>query len=605
MIEEGSGEAKLGKYRILGTLGRGSMGVVYKAEDPAIGRSVAIKTLRKVGNAKFHDTESALARFRTEARSAGRLRHPNIITIFDASINEDTPYIVMDYVEGRSLESVVHEYGKMSPKQTIELIRQIADALDEAHRHGVIHRDIKPSNIVVDSQLRPYILDFGVAKLQEAIQEEVEEAAREPIMGTPAYMSPEQILNRKLTPKSDLFSFALVTFELFTGKRPFPGDSFNEVVNSILHSAPLPITRLCPEFPLQLEVEFEYFLAKNPDDRPSSAMEMLDIMEKCLQPVLERRQPEPPRVRKPSEWKSIDIHPSESGEGDFGSTSASISPVVGGSPALSGSALAPQGGSLGGRPGSSATLPAARGLPPQRAPITPSGGSAPHGFGTPGEVFGGESSEQFQPRVELPSERSPVQVLLTVLGLVAIGVSGFLFAAYARGVSPLALLRFGMQEESVQVLPAEEVKVSESPPLPPPSSPLRELDSRGLLSLVNGKGSGIGEKLEALRELSRRHSPELLEAAPQLLSHESYIVRIEGAKALGEYGDRTIAPVLLNHLSDHDPLVREELVRSLGQLGSLQSVSYLKQLYVEEDHPKVKAEIQRVVELITGLPFSQ
>ncbi|MCB0311304.1 MAG: serine/threonine protein kinase, partial [Bdellovibrionales bacterium] len=139
----------IGKYKILGTLGRGSMGIVYKGQDPEIGRLVAIKTLRKMFSSHFQDTSTSLERFRLEARSAGNLRHPNIITVFDINFEGEIPFIVMDYVEGEGLDQLISKNGRIEPRLVIRYLREVAQGLDYAHSNGVIHRDIKPSNIIV------------------------------------------------------------------------------------------------------------------------------------------------------------------------------------------------------------------------------------------------------------------------------------------------------------------------------------------------------------------------------------------------------------------------------------------------------------------------
>ncbi|MCB0329135.1 MAG: protein kinase [Bdellovibrionales bacterium] len=611
MKEEAINNATLGKYQILGTLGRGSMGVVYKAQDPGIGRIVAIKTLRKIGPSKFQNAESALERFRTEARSAGRLRHPNIITIFDASINDDTPFIVMDYVEGSSLESILNAEGKLPPQRAVPMLRQIAEALDEAHSHGVIHRDIKPSNIVVDGQGRPYILDFGVAKLNETIQEEMEEKPKEPVMGTPAYMSPEQILNRQLSSKSDIFSFALLCFEVLTGSRPFPGDTFNEVVNSILHNAPIPITSLVPDFPLQLEVEFEHMLAKKPEDRPESAQEVARLIEKSLQSavgagaVKTAGSATTSRSRKPSEWRSIGVStPKGAAEGDVGEQEA----------AASGSSERPKPRKSDGQlvPLHQNHVPAASlGRPNTEQWSAP--GAAP------GDVFA-QGDVGIRQQVRFRKQFSPFRAGVLVLGIAAVVASIFIVYSVIAGIDLQSSL--GLKDPPK----------SEQPPTPVvdrsrildddnriisfnrvPSHVGKEIESSALSELTDEQVLGVlvspdtteTRKLEALTEVRVRKLGELhrREIGENLLNHESYVVRIETVKTLGELGIREAAPLLLDHLGDYDPLVREEIARALAKLGSLRSVAYLRQFYNTEQNPKVKKAIKAAIESITGLPM--
>lgn len=630
MKEQPTEGATLGKYRILGTLGRGSMGVVYKAEDPAIGRIVAIKTLRKIGPSKFQDAESALERFRTEARSAGKLRHPNIITIFDASINDDTPFIVMDYVEGKSLESVVHAAGRLEPKRALRMLKQLAEALDEAHKHGVIHRDIKPSNVVVDSQDRPYILDFGVAKLNETIQEEVADKPKEPVMGTPAYMSPEQILNRSLSHRSDLFSFALVCFEVLSGSRPFPGETFNEVVNSILHSSPIPITSLVPDFPLQLEVEFEHALAKRPEDRPDSALEVIRVFSKAMQgssgvgTASSASGMVGGRARKASEWRSI-------GTAEPGAGSAAQDVRVASQEGVhSSTSVGEEGPSedVVTRPQSPDSAPLGKGelialdkkgYPQGRNPIGQADPIYSNPGASPGDVFRHEE-DILGPSIGFQRQFSLARAGFLIFALVAFAGSAFLLFSVLKGEDPRDILGLRakpktevptngtvgpdrvsiLDKQSGQIddrtLPKVNTKAVES-------TSLSELADRQVLAVVLAEQTALPRRLEALQETRIRRLPELVQVCSKLLSHESYVIRIESAKSLGEAGNREAAPILLDHLSDYDPLVRVEIARAIGKLGSSRSVGYLKTFHAGEENEKVKAEIQATIEKITGLPL--
>ncbi len=260
------------KYEIISTLGRGSMGVVYKARDPEIGRVVAVKTLRSVIVGDDPAGNEALQRFRTESRSAGRLQHPNIVTIFEAGrTGSGSPYIVMEYIEGQSLDQVLLERSPIDPAEILHYLAQVANAIDYAHRNSVIHRDIKPSNIIVDQQFRPHLLDFGVAKLSDTSL-----TPAGTVVGTPSYMSPEQIRGETLDGSTDLFSFAVVSFEVFTGVRPFPGKDFTTVVNNILHGDPLSFESLGVRCPHALEGVLRRAMAKDRKQRFANALSFVD-----------------------------------------------------------------------------------------------------------------------------------------------------------------------------------------------------------------------------------------------------------------------------------------------------------------------------------------
>ncbi len=269
----------IGKYEVIATLGRGSMGVVYKARDPEIGRIVAIKTLRSIFMGDDAEGSEALKRFRQESRSAGRLHHPNIVTIFEAGRTDTgSPYIVMEYVDGPSLESINGQRAPLDPLEVLHYLAQVAAAIDYAHRQNVIHRDIKPSNIIVDPFFRPQLLDFGVAKLSDTSL-----TPAGTVVGTPSYMSPEQIRGETLDGATDRFAFAVVAFELFTGVRPFPGQDFSTVVCNIINKEPLSLAQAnASHLPSQVEGILVRGLAKGRKDRYLTALELVDALAKAF-----------------------------------------------------------------------------------------------------------------------------------------------------------------------------------------------------------------------------------------------------------------------------------------------------------------------------------
>jgi len=285
-------ETKIGKYTITGELGKGAMGIVYQGTDPHIGRTLAIKTIRFDVIGQPSAQEEAQKRFMREARSAGNLSHPNIVTIYEVGEDAGMTYIAMEYIEGQSLEEIVASGRRFSPEEVTDLIGQIGSALDYAHQKGVIHRDIKPGNILIDREGKAHIVDFGIARIITSTMTQTSM-----VMGTPFYMSPEQIAGKKVDGRSDIFSLGTIMYELLTNEKPFPGENLTTVVYKIMNEVPSPPRILAPEMPEGLESIVEKALAKNPGERYQSCKELLEDLKNypasALPPIIsERREPE-------------------------------------------------------------------------------------------------------------------------------------------------------------------------------------------------------------------------------------------------------------------------------------------------------------------------
>ncbi len=266
----------LGRYEILGVIGRGMMGAVYKARDPKIDRLVAIKTIALAGQDAANEIEYR-ERFFQEARAAGRLSHPGIVTIYDVGEEPATrdPYIVMEYIDGHQLDHVYPDGKKLSPALALKLIEQIAEALDYAHRQGVIHRDIKPANILITEEGSPKIADFGIAKLNQSNL-----TLPGSWLGSPAYMAPEQLVGEEIDGRADLFSLGVILYSMLTGHRPFHGSSTATVIYRVVNHKPLSIIALHPEIPEELDNVVMRAIAKDRSERFQNGGEMAAALQR-------------------------------------------------------------------------------------------------------------------------------------------------------------------------------------------------------------------------------------------------------------------------------------------------------------------------------------
>lgn len=285
------GRERFGRYEILAELGRGAMGVVYKARDPKINRVVAVKTVSLAGQPAEDELEYR-ERFIREAEAAGRLSHPGIVTIFDVGEEPETrsPYIVMEFVGGQSLDTLLSQHGhKLPVESALQLTLELAEALDCAHGQGVVHRDLKPANILLTEDGRAKIADFGIAKLNLANQTLVGRT-----LGTPAYMSPEQLNGEDVDGRSDLFSLGVILYTMLTGHRPFQGNSALTVSFKVVNRDPIPATLLDTELPPGLDYIISRAIAKDPALRYQRGLEMvLDIqhLQQGREPWSKAKQP--------------------------------------------------------------------------------------------------------------------------------------------------------------------------------------------------------------------------------------------------------------------------------------------------------------------------
>jgi predicted Ser/Thr protein kinase len=268
----------IGRYQILGELGRGAMGIVYRATDPAIGRPVAIKTIKL---ADFTDpTERARLRDRLfrEAQSAGILSHPNIVTVYDVGEQEELTYIAMEFVNGSTLEKLLTAGEPPAQDVILNVLRQTAAALDFAHKKGIVHRDIKPANIMIDEDGTAKITDFGVAKI--AASQQLTQTGT--VLGTPNYISPEQVQGKPVDGRADQFSLAVMTYEMLTGEKPFAGEHLTTVLYKIVSEEPVPPHNLNPSLGWPVAMVLTRAMSKDPAKRYASCTEFAAAVESAL-----------------------------------------------------------------------------------------------------------------------------------------------------------------------------------------------------------------------------------------------------------------------------------------------------------------------------------
>jgi eukaryotic-like serine/threonine-protein kinase len=258
--------ATFGRYEILGKLGEGAMGVVYRARDSAIGRVVALKML----SAELGAEDELHARFRREAEAIGRLSHPNIVTVYDLGQSDGQLYMAMELLEGDDLRSLIEHRVDIPLADRVRILLQICEGLAYAHSRGVVHRDIKPANIVVTSVGRVKILDFGLARV--ATRATITRKGM--ILGTPDYMAPEQAMGKLVDRRSDVFSAGSVFYEFLTGEKPFKGKTLHAVLFQIIQEEPDPVLTLNPELPTRLAAVVHRMLLKDPEKRYQSMDEV-------------------------------------------------------------------------------------------------------------------------------------------------------------------------------------------------------------------------------------------------------------------------------------------------------------------------------------------
>ena len=287
--------SRLGRYEVLGELGQGAMGIVYKAKDPLIDRVVAIKTITL--SLALDEKEEYEGRFYQEAKAAGRLNHPNIVTIYDVGKSGDVAYIAMEFLQGRELRDIMNDAGLLPVDQVLDIVAQVAQGLAYAHEHEIVHRDVKPSNIMVVHDGHVKITDFGIARMASSAVH----TQTGMVLGSPKYMSPEQVMGKTIDQRSDIFSLGVMLYEMLTGQAPFNGENVNAIMYQTLNAVPAPPNTLNPAVPEMANFIMAKALAKKLEDRYQNARDFAVDLRAC-------------RDTLPRSGKQINVSPPAGGE---------------------------------------------------------------------------------------------------------------------------------------------------------------------------------------------------------------------------------------------------------------------------------------------------
>jgi eukaryotic-like serine/threonine-protein kinase len=283
-----STQRTIGRYEIQAELGRGAMGVVYRAHDPLLSRTVAIKTINM--DLEQDGMEEYEARFYMEAKAAGGLNHANIVIVYDIGKTGNLAYMAMEYIDGVELRTMLSQGQPLPVPQSLDVAAQVAEGLAYAHEHHVVHRDIKPANILITPQGRAKIADFGIARMRSA-ETQTQTGV---ILGSPKYLSPEQVVGKRADHRSDVFSLGVILYQCLTGNTPFNGDGVSALMYQITNHNPAPPSTLNPQVPVMLDYIVAKALAKSVDERYQSCSDLAGDLRECrktLEPPMESSNP--------------------------------------------------------------------------------------------------------------------------------------------------------------------------------------------------------------------------------------------------------------------------------------------------------------------------
>lgn len=539
------------------------MGVVYRARDPEVGREVAIKTLLGI-----HGNPDAMKRFRVEARAAGALRHNNIVTIFEANLEVSEPYLVMEFVAGESLQSLLARQGRLSPTFAMRYLQQLADAIDYAHDQGVVHHDIKPANVLIDQFGKPYLVDFGIANASVRITGAANKLDAVQRMGSIGYAAPEVIEGGTIGKACDLFSFGVVAYEMLTGRRPFEGATFHQIAERTVKGIRSSAADETNELPGRVDAVFDKIFAREASARFRTAGEFLAALESALKD--EAPTGDDPISFGPRDGSTVQIQ-FDAEKVEQLRRDPHSSDSIGSSP-------------WSGRSTSEVVQSLWRTRANRRR--------------NPGAMFEHVQDSFVSGASSAPAKRGIRQWMpLVVGGAFLVSLLGYLvLGAHTEPPAPAEPPMVAPVRNDSLTLPAIEIA--------PPNVRMNDLTERELLGLIVRSEVAPDVAVRAIEEGQRRTVPQLPEALTVALQSPHAEVRRAAAHAAGERGDRRILPVLSVLLEDPHLEVRRAAASAMLQVGDRSIEGYLRLRYQSEDDEQVRSALRAALEKITGLPVS-
>lgn len=550
---------RIGNYEIISTVGRGSIGVVYKAKDVRLDRIVAVKALKSVFLENANADNIELKRFYQESKSAGSLRHPNIVKILDVGCTElGSPYIVMDFVVGQTLAEILQQRKRLESDEVLKYLYPLASAIDYAHSQGVIHRDINPNNIIIDDAGRPCLLDFSLAKI---FNQSITPTGA--LIGSPGYMAPELIDGRGPTTAVDIFSFGVLAYELLTGQAPFDGDDIVRIVFAIINEKPRSFADAGVDLPLQLQRVIEKAVEKNPGERYTSATSFVEKMEAVL-------------TARQEELEQLLV--------SLGSTSTSGS---------SGVYTSVSTGSVKEK------------LSMEEIETLLSGWGD---FSEPREV--NDATDECWDLQKLPRKRvSTIKQKQEFLARLTVALITFavVFIVTDHFYSPVAAV---VENAIVHIGNAiTDKKVAQTYHFDQSFAPLDKqkfsaASNKKLLALLQkGTNASSTQDIDRLRSAiyaaGSRKDSAMTEVLKQLSAHSDELIRSEALRCLARIAHRTQPGVLeafLQRLNDKDYLVRGYAIRGLSNIGDQKTLDALRQQKALEESLLVRGVLEEAID---------